>query len=220
MINISISDKLKKKCPEVAIACIKAKVKVSDSNEELWKEINNESKKFINKLELKDVLEVENIKASRKAYKILGKDPSKYRLSSESLIRRLIKGLDLYKVNNIVDINNLISLRTANSVGTYDIDNIGASISFTVGDIGESYEGIGRGSINLENLPVFEDEKGKFGSTTSDSKRAMITEDTNYILMNIISFNGSEKLNTYIKDAVNLLEKYASGEEIEYKIIQ
>lgn len=220
MINISISDKLKEKCPEVAIACIKAKVKVSNSNEELWKEINDESKKIINKLELKDVLEVENIKASRKAYKMLGKDPSKYRLSSESLIRRLVKGLDLYKVNNIVDINNLISLRTANSVGTYDIDNIGASISFTVGDIGESYEGIGRGSINLENLPVFEDEKGKFGSTTSDSKRAMITEDTNYILMNIISFNGSENLDTYIKDAVNLLEKYASGEKIEYKIIQ
>lgn len=220
MINISISNKLKEKCPQVAIACIEAKVKVSDSNEKLWEEINDESKKFISKLELKDVLEIENIKASRKAYKMLGKDPSKYRLSSESLIRRLVKGLDLYKVNNIVDINNLISLKTANSVGTYDIDNIGATISFTVGDIGESYEGIGRGSINLENLPVFEDEKGKFGSTTSDSRRAMITEDTNYILMNIISFNGNEKLDTYIKDAVNLLEKYASGEEIEYKIIQ
>lgn len=220
MINISISNKLKEKCPQVAIACIEAKVKVSDSNEELLEEINDESKKFINKLELKDVLEIENIKASRKAYKMLGKDPSKYRLSSESLIRRLVKGLDLYKVNNIVDINNLISLKTANSVGTYDIDNIGATISFTVGDIDESYEGIGRGIINLENLPVFEDDKGKFGSTTSDSKRAMITEDTNYILMNIISFNGSEKLDTYIKDAVNLLEKYASGEEIEYKIIK
>lgn len=220
MINISISNKLKEKCPRVAIGCIQAKVKVTESNDEIWEEINDERKKIIYKLELRDVLEIENIKASRKAYKMLGKDPSKYRLSSESLIRRLVKGLDLYKVNNIVDINNLISLKTSNSVGTYDIDNIGASISFTVGDIGESYEGIGRGSINLENLPVFEDNKGKFGSTTSDSRRAMITEDTNSILMNIISFNGSEKLDIYIKDAVKLLEKFASGEEIEYKIIQ
>lgn len=220
MINISISNELKEKCPEVAIACIKAKVKVSDSSEELWEEISDECNRFINKLELKDVLEIENINASRKAYKMLGKDPSKYRLSSESLIRRLVKGFELYKVNNIVDINNLISLRTANSVGTYDIDKIGANISFTVGDTGESYEGIGRGRINLENLPVFEDEKGKFGSTTSDSIRAMITEHTNYILMNIISFNGNGKLNEHIKYAVSLLEKYAYGEEVDYEIIE
>ena len=35
------------------------------------------------------------------------------------------------------------------------------SITFTVGEENERYDGIGRGSINLENLPVFEDEDGK-----------------------------------------------------------
>ncbi|WP_456060318.1 phenylalanine--tRNA ligase beta subunit-related protein, partial [Brachyspira pilosicoli] len=82
------------------------------------------------------------------------------------------------KFFNIVDINNLISLHTCYSVGTYDLDKVKGSITFTVGEENERYEGIGRGSINLENLPVFEDEDGKFGSTTSDSIKAMITNDT------------------------------------------
>lgn len=218
MIDIKISDNLKEKCSEVVIGCIEAKVKVSDFNEALWNEIVMQCNK-VEKLELKDVLEIENIKSSRNAYKKLGKDPSRYRLSSESLLRRVVKEKGLYKVNNIVDINNLVSLVTCNSVGTYDLDKIGSNIFFTVGNEGETYEGIGRGVINLESLPVFEDEEGKFGSTTSDSLRAMITKDTKRILMNIISFNGDKELNKYVDYAKGLLERYAEAEEIESRII-
>ncbi len=59
-----------------------------------------------------EVIKLKNILSSRNAYKKLGKDPSRYRLSSESLVKRVVKGNDLYYVNNIVDINNLISLHT------------------------------------------------------------------------------------------------------------
>jgi len=219
MINIEISNKLKEKCPEIVIGCIEAKVNVTEFNETLWDEITLQCSK-IEKLELKDVLEIENIKASRNAYKKLGKDPSRYRLSSESLLRRVVKEKGLYKVNNIVDINNLVSLVTCYSVGTYDLDRIGSKISFTVGEEGETYEGIGRGIINLESLPVFEDEEGKFGSTTSDSMRAMITKDTKGILMNIISFNGDKELSENVDYAKKLLEKYAEAQEIESKIVR
>jgi len=220
MINIEISNMLKEKCPETVLACIEAKVSITELNEGLWDEITSECNKIGNEFELKDVLEIENIKASRNAYKKLGKDPSRYRLSSESLYRRVVKERGLYKVNNIVDINNLVSLVTCNSVGTYDLDKIGSSICFTVGTEGEAYEGIGRGMINLESLPVFQDEEGKFGSTTSDSLRAMITKDTRRILMNIISFNGDKELNQYIDFAKELLEKYAEAEDIKSKIIK
>ena len=56
-------------------------------------------------------IKVKNILSSRNAYKKLGKDPSRYRLSSESLVKRVVKGNDLYIVNNIVDINNLNRIR-------------------------------------------------------------------------------------------------------------
>ncbi len=45
-----------------------------------------------------------------------------------------VKGMNLYKVNNVVDINNLISLESFYSVGTYDLIKLGKEIIFTVGE--------------------------------------------------------------------------------------
>lgn len=220
MIDIKISDKLKEKCPQLAIGCIEATVVVEEGSEELWTVINKYCDEIQEKYNQEDVLKIKNIDNSRKAYKALGKDPSRYRLSSESLVKRIVKGNGLYKVNNVVDTNNLISLKGCYSVGTYDLDKIVSTIEFTVGKEGESYEGIGRGPINLESLPVFKDEEGYFGSSTSDSTRAMITESTKHILMNIISFNGDEELKEYMDEAVNLLEAYADGKVLDRKIVK
>lgn len=220
MAEIKISDKLREKCPQVAIGCIEANVDVYDGCDKLWKLIDNKCQTLKETIIQNDILKIKNIEASRKAYKSLGKDPSRYRLSSESLVKRVVKDMGLYKVNNVVDINNLISLKSFCSVGTYDLDKISNIIYFNVGGKGENYEGIGRGLINIENLPVFEDEKGKFGSTTSDSVRAMITKDTKHILMNIISFNGDGELSDYIDYSIELLKKYSNATILDSKIIK
>ena len=64
----------------------------------------------------------------------------------------------------------------------------------------------------------FEDEDGKFGSTTSDSIRAMITNDTTHILMNIIAFEEDENLERYIEYSKKLLERFADATIIDTKI--
>jgi DNA/RNA-binding domain of Phe-tRNA-synthetase-like protein len=219
MINIKISDKIKDKSPNTVIGAIEANVVVKEYDDKLWEIIKNKCNEIQSNINQNEILKIKNIETSRMAYKSLGKDPSRYKLSSESLVKRVVKGMELYKVNNVVDINNLISLESFYSVGTYDLSKIGKKISLTVGEKDEKYEGIGRGLINLENLPVFEDEVGKFGSTTSDSNRAMINSETNHILMNIISFNGDEELNTYMDYAIELLENYADATIIDTKII-
>ncbi len=220
MINIKISEELKEKCPEVSLGCIEAEVIVEEGRDELWNLINSRCDEIQATIKPEEVLKIPNIDSSRSAYKKLGKDPSRYRLSSESLVKRIVKGLGLYRVNNVVDINNLISMTSGYSVGTYDLDKIEGTIKFVIGGKGETYSGIGRGPINLENLPVFEDEKGKFGSSTSDSERAMITAETKHILMNIISFHGDEELKEHIEGAIELLKKYADATVIESKIIR
>lgn len=220
MINISICEKMKDILNgKIALGSIEAKIKVRESNELLWKEISLESSKISEQYSLGDVSKIDNIKASREAYKKLGKDPSRYRVSSESLVRRIVKGNELYKVNNIVDINNLISIYSFNPVCAYDLDKIDSDIVFTVGDEGDSYEGIGRGQINLSNMPVFKDSKGNFGSTTSDSVRAMVTENTERLLLNVVSFNGKEGLEKYMEYCEELITKYADGKEITKRII-
>ena len=198
MININIDKKLSDKV-NVHIASIEAKVKTKESDKELLELINKKCEEIKENIKFDEVIKLKNILSSRNAYKKLGKDPSRYRLSSESLVKRVVKGNDLYIVNNIVDINNLISLHTCYSVGTYDSDKV-------------------KGSITLENLPVFEDEDGKFGSTTSDSIKAMITNDTTHILMNIIAFEEDENLERYIEYSKKLLERFADATIIDTKI--
>lgn len=209
--KIIIDDKINEKCNKVAIGSIEAYVRVTENNEKLWNIIDEKAKKIENSVPVKTINTIKNIANSRAAYKSFGKDPSRYRLSSEALYRRIARGIGLYRVNNVVDINNLISLNSAYSVGTYDLDKISGDIHFTIAEEGETYAGIGKGELNISNLPVFYDDKGKFGSTTSDSIRAMITTDSKHILMNIISFNGEEELDKYMDEACEYLEKYADG---------
>lgn len=209
--KIIIDDKINEKCNKVAIGSIEAYVNVTENNNQLWNIIDEKAKKIENSVPVKAINTIKNIADSRVAYKAFGKDPSRYRLSSEALYRRIARGLGLYKVNNVVDINNLISLNSAYSVGTYDLDKISGNIHFTIAEEGETYAGIGKGELNIANLPVFYDNKGKFGSTTSDSVRAMITTDSKHILMNIISFNGDEELDKYMDEACEYLKKYADG---------
>src|ERR1700690_1606994 len=47
-------------------------------------------------------------------------DPSKYRPSSEALLRRVVQGKGLYGVSNVVDIGNLGSLETGWPYGWQD----------------------------------------------------------------------------------------------------
>lgn len=220
MVKITVSDKIKSILGDaLKIGFVEAEIKVKESDENLWEEISTACNRIAEDNSLKDVLKIENISAARNAYKKLGKDPSRYRVSSESLARRIVKGKGLYKVNNIVDINNLISITSFHPVCAYDVDKIDLEICLKIGEEGDCYEGIGRGQINISNLPVFEDSKGKFGSTTSDSVRAMVTEDTTKLVMGIVSFNGEKNLTNYIDYCKDLLIKYADGKIINLGII-
>lgn len=221
MIKVNISNEIKNILGDtVVIGCIEAQVKVKDSDEKLWEEINTVCNKIAEDNLLQDVLTISNIKAARDAYKKIGKDPSRYRVSSESLARRVVKGKGLYKVNNIVDINNLVSTISFHSVCAYDLDKIDSEIYLSIGKEGDYYEGIGRGKINLSNLPVFQDSKGIFGSTTSDSTRAMITNDTKRLIMGIVSFSGEENLDKYLECCQNLITMYAEGQNVNTFIVR
>ena len=217
--EVLIDKQLKEEC-NVNLGCIFYKTNVIKTNKELWeyieKEVINNVKEMFN---LENLTEQINIKTSRKAYKALGKEPSRYRVSSEALIRRILQGKGLYRINNVVDTNNLISIETGYSVGSYDLENLHGNINFRIGNIGEKYQGIGKEMINIENLPVFADDFGAYGSPTSDSTRAMITEKSKDILTVLISFNGMKDLEESIDIAKKYLTKYADAEDIRSIIV-
>lgn len=218
MLNIKISKELKEKLPDFCLAAITFRAKYSEEDQ-LRSVIENLEKDIRNKYTLEDVLKITNIKAARDGYKKLGKDPSRYRLACESLFRRVVKEKDLYRISNLVDLGNILSLQTERSVAVLDIDKIQGEVLIRIGQ-DEPYEGIGRGQINIENIPVYSDELGSFGSPTSDTPRTMITETTTNILLFIISFNGENELDKQIEMCIELYNKYAEGKDYQYKIIK
>ena len=219
--NLVIDSRMKELWPAVRVGCLQYQVQVEKKNPELWaylkKEIYKKAKDAIFDY---GVNEIPNIKESRAAYKAFGKDPSRYRVSSEALIRRIGQGKRLYEVNTVVDVNNLISIESGFSVGSYDAARMGEDLVFRIGEAGETYKGIGKEEIKIDALPVLADEQGAIGSSTSDSERAMITEDAQEVLTLIYSFSDNQDLEKALESGRRYLEQYAKTSGLQSWIVE
>ncbi|MFF5265350.1 B3/4 domain-containing protein [Actinomadura viridis] len=169
-------------------------------------------------LELGEVAAAPEPAALRRAYRALGRDPQRYRGSAEALLRRVLRGQGLYRINPVVDVNNLVSLRSTCAVGTYDLDAVEGDITFRPGGE-ESYQAIGKGALKLAGLPVFADARGPFGSPTSDSERTMIRPGTGRIVMVVIAFAGGDPWPRWRDFAVAALREFAGGRDLETTLV-
>ncbi|MFQ7155912.1 MAG: B3/4 domain-containing protein [Merdimonas faecis] len=219
--ELRIDEEMKKLWPATRVGCLQYRVKVEKKNEELWEYLKKDIfRKTKDEIFDYGVNEIPNIKESRAAYKAFGKDPSRYRVSSEALIRRIGQGKGLYEVNTVVDVNNLISIESGFSAGSYDVEKLGDRLVFRIGKKGETYQGIGKDEVNIEALPVLSDEEGAIGSSTSDSRRAMITEDAREVLTLIYSFSDNQDLEKAMESGKKYLEAYAKAEDIQGWIVE
>lgn len=218
--QISKSDEFKNVCPQFVGAALYASVKNSPTSELLKNEIEDYAQKLQKAYTTESLKNQPGIAATRSAYKAFGKDPSRYRPACEQLARRIVQGKGLYYVNTIVDIVNLASLFSGYSTAALDAAHIiGNNIVLGIGKEGEPYEGIGRGVLNIENLPVYRDGSCGFATPTSDSIRTMINENTNKLLMLINGYDGNvEQIKETIEFTSKLLKKYANCEEIEFTL--
>ncbi len=199
--QITISKTFHDVCPNFIGGAILAEVKNSATTPELWSEIERIANVLRNNYTTDTIKEQSGIAATREAYRRAGKDPSRYRPACEQLARRILQGKDLYSIDQLVDFGNLVSLYCGYSTAMLDAEKIKeANITLGIGTPGEPYEGIGRGVLNIENLPVYRDEEGGFATPTSDSVRTMISADTKRILLLINGYDGNEERLT---DALN-----------------
>ena len=213
--TITIDQELKSKLPGMLLGGFVVDVRVSEPDKALLDLLDDEVKKLEQQHTAETIRELSTVKANKNAYRTLGKDPNRYRPAAESLLRRVANGKGLYHINNVVDILNLISVKTGFSICGYNYDAVKGNVVMGIGEENEPYQGIGRGDVNIEKLPVFRDDEGAFGNPTSDSTRTMVTDDTTKFLMIIIGFEGQEPVNKALDEASVLLQKYASGNEVE-----
>lgn len=218
MISLTVSDKIYSVCPDYAFATIQCEVKNTSFDENLWTEISALEAEIRVTYPIENINKISTIRATRMAYKALGKDPNRYRPSAEALMRRIVKQMDLYQIDTLVDLINLVSIKTGYSIGGFDADKVQGNIALGVGEAGEEFYGIGRGILNIEGLPVYRDSMGGIGTPTSDEERTKISLQTSHLLLIINGYSGRNGLDEAAGWTVALLRKYASATNIEIKI--
>ena len=212
--KIIVSKEIENVCPNFVGACVEAQVRNSPYSTELWQEINALGEHYRQVLSTETLKAISGIEATRRVYRACGKDPSRYRPAAEALIRRQLKGKDLYQIDTLVDLVNLASIRYGYSIGGFDADKFqGDTLTLGVGREGEPYEGIGRGMINIAGLPVYRDAVGGVGTPTSDNERTKISLSTTHLVVLINGYDGDESQVVanaqYIQE---LVRKYAQSD--------
>lgn len=217
MITIEVEECLASRCPDFCGIAVMADVVNTKYDVALWEEIRRFEEKFRKtyKIEEFNTLCAAN-RATRMAYKVTGKDPNRYRPSAESLARRVLRGLPLYQISTLVDLINLLSLSTGHSIGGFDADKlVGSQLRLGIGRMGEPYEGIGKGSLNIEGMPVYRDAIGGIGTPTSDNERTKLSDDSTRLLMIINSYDGRKSGEDTLREGIRLLKQYAFAEHVE-----
>ncbi|HEV2617747.1 MAG TPA: phenylalanine--tRNA ligase beta subunit-related protein [Candidatus Acidoferrales bacterium] len=169
--------------PGVRLCVVEAdNIAVAESGPQLLHEMDALCARLRQQFTLESLAAAESIISVRAMFRDWGVDPSKYRPSSEALLRRVIQGKGLYHVSNVVDLTNLSSVEAGWPYGVYSRSQISPPVTLRLGAPGECYEGIGRRVWHLTDRPVLADAAGPFGSPISDSTRTQIAEGVTDVL--------------------------------------
>lgn len=219
MILVEIDPRILEVCPQVRIGLVSATVVNEPTCDALWAEIEAAAEDVKQRFALLAINERPAIAGTRRLYRALGKDPSRYRVSSEALCRRIIRGLGIYRLTTLIDVVNLVSIKSGYAISGLDRDKIaGNKLTMSVGTADDIYNGIGRGVLNIEGMPVYRDAAGPIATPTSDEERTKFTDETTHVQININAFVPEMPLEEAVEWMAELLKKYAHATDVETQI--
>lgn len=117
------------------------------------------------------------VAALRRLFRAAGCDPTRYRPSSEALLRRILKGEDIPSISPLVDLNNCLSAELAVPCCVMAEGTFEPPIDFRSGRPGESYVSL-RGPFRLEGKPLLCDVLGPLDTPITGNERVKVTPDT------------------------------------------
>lgn len=117
------------------------------------------------------------VAAVRKRFREAGCDPTRYRPSSEALLRRLLKEEELPRIHPRVDVNNFLSVRLMVPCCVLAEGSFAPPLTLRAGAEDEAMESL-RGPFSLAGKPLLEDSQGPFGTPITDGVRVKVQPET------------------------------------------
>jgi DNA/RNA-binding domain of Phe-tRNA-synthetase-like protein len=179
-------------------------LKVGPSSDAFWKEAQGFLDQFAKTHAGLSPAQVPAIARARTILKSTGLDPTRHRIACEALFRRAAAGKGLYRINNLIDLLNVLCLKHMATICAHDLDAITPPVTVRAGRVAEFYSGIdGKGPIELERRVLVADATGPFGNPIADSDRAKIKATTkNALVLAYLPADTAEKEAKELMEAV------------------
>ena len=216
---LSINQELKILFPDLrvlfaGIAGVKV-VKENPALERFRQELSAQVKEAYTLEQLKDV---PIFRAYRDFFWRVGIDPTKTRPAGEALIRRILRGKPIPKINNLVDSYNLASIRTGIALAAFDEDRLKGGLEMRFSKDGEEFLGIGmKKEVQLKGneIVISDEEKLVAIYPYRDADSTKITLNTKNVFLLICGVPGIEEviLKNACRRAVDYIIKFCGGEE-------
>lgn len=166
--------------------------------------------------------DVPGVAETRALFHRLDLDPTRTRPSSEALLRRVLQGKGLPRVNPAVDVCNLCSLELQMPLGLYDRDEVKGDLSLRVGRAGEGYTGIRKQRVNLAGRLLIADESGPFGAPTADSAHTAVKSRTRNLMVVVFCpvERAGQDLSVALERIADMLGRFCSGRVLAVRVTQ
>lgn len=162
------------------------------------------------------------IKAWRDAYRGFGADPEKYPCSIEALLKRIVAGKEIPRINTLVDLYNYFSIKNIIPIGGEDIDQLCGDLKLTFANGAEPFRAIDSEKIEHpeEGEAVYRDSGGvtcrRWNYRECDRTKFEAVTKNAVIIMEDLGIIGNEKMKKLVHELAQLVQKYCGGETEEH----
>lgn len=221
MVTVTLDADLRQKVPSMVLGLVEAEqLQVQPHDAGLWTMLDELCERLRHEFKGKVAADRTEIAATRRAYRALGDDPTRYRPANEALLRRVLSQRALPQINTVVDINNYVSLVSGFAIGCYDVAQIDGVVTARAGRDDEQYVPIGKAAVDAANRLALADQQGIFGSPTADSQRTMVTPATRHVLFVIFGFESSPAaLHQAVEQVAELLRRFCAADIRDRRVL-
>jgi len=134
----------------LAVACVYG----AECGKTLDRQLKAAEEEVRGRYSLEGLREDPRVKALRSFYWSMGIDPTKQRPASEALVRRVLRGASIPRINCAVDAGNIVSMETLIPIGIYDVAKLKPPLTLRYSRPGEAFKPIGRGELRLTGREI------------------------------------------------------------------
>ena len=216
--NLKIDAQLKTRFPDLTVLTRNVKdAKVEKQNFELEKFKDEIMKQVREKYDLDSVKNLPTFRAYRDFFWRIGIDPTKIRPAAEALIRRILGGRTIPRINTLVDAYNLASIKTEIALAAFDADKLKGELLMRFAEKEEKFLGIGMEKPMLlqgGEIVVSDSEKLVAIYPYRDADSTKITEKTKNVTLLVCGVPGIREgtLQNAVQMALEYITRFCDGE--------